>query len=135
MRPKASAINLYKLPVFCSFLLLSVTIPEAKTYAGRVVDSETKTGLSGVLVTLLNSSGKTTTDQNGQFSISAEVSVMSSRFRHNEYNRLEWKNSVQAFSLRNAPQVQSLCLFNLKGELLFFKERAPGTDKISWFQK
>ncbi len=121
-------MNMYKFPLFCSFLLLAITSIEARTYSGRVVDSETETGLPGVSVTLLQLNKKTTTDQNGQFSA---VSVKSNRSRLHESNLIRWQSAANAFDLKSAPSATSILLYNIKGERLLFKERMPGTDKIS----
>lgn len=124
-------MNWYKLSLFYLFTLFTITTIEAKTYTGRVINSETEAGLAGVSITLLNSDEKATTDQDGQFSISAELSVKSNHFRLKEYNLLHWQSASHLFDLRSAPLVRSIAIYNLKGERLFFKERAPGIDKIT----
>ncbi len=129
IRKELSAMN--KFHPFCFVLLLGITAIQAKTYAGRVIDGETEAGLAGVSVSLLHSPEKATTDQNGQFSLSAEVSVRPPSGRCGEYNVVQWLSAANAFTLSGAPQVQSIGLFNLKGERLFFREKTPGNDKIS----
>jgi hypothetical protein len=115
----------------CFLLLLATASIHAKTYAGRVVNDETGIGLAGVSVTLLHSAGKAISDSNGQFSLSGEVGIKSGRTGRTGFNLVKWHEAAHRIDLTLAPQVQSIALFNLKGERLFFKERAAGATGLS----
>ncbi len=126
-----SAMNVPIIIPFCCFLFLANTPIEAKTYSGLVVDKETEARVAGVSVTLSNSGGKATTDQNGQFSISSEIIVKEHCFWSRGSDIVHWNNTAHAVDLTSAPLVTSIALYDLKGKRLLFKERAAGATTIA----
>jgi len=124
---KSSANNF---SLLCIILLFAIGSIEAKTYSGRVVDSETQTGVEGVSVIMQNSDVKEITDENGDFSFSAEISVKPARPDFKKHNLIKWNATAHAFDLKSAPQVKSVAIYNLKGEQLFFKDCVPGIEMV-----
>jgi hypothetical protein len=120
-----------KAVVFCCILHLTIIAVHAETYKGRVVDAESESPLAGVQVSLLNSSIRTTTDSLGRFSISADLAVKYNRIVLGGRNTLRWLDAVGAFDVGSAPEVESITLYNLKGERLFHSRRAPGANRLS----
>jgi hypothetical protein len=123
-------MNTHKYSLLCVFLIITSAIGQTKTYSGRVVHSETGTAIAGVQVSLLNSSGKATTDTNGAFSFSAEVSIKYHPKVRPERAAIHWHNTLHAFNLRSAPRITSLAIFNIQGERLFYTKRTAGTNLI-----
>jgi hypothetical protein len=117
---------------FCIVVLLVATALLAKTipFSGRVIDSETETGLPGVSISLLKSKVKAITDQNGQFSLSADASLAGGRIECLQRDLLMLRRNARVLDLKSAPRVTSVGIYNLKGERLFFKEKRPESDML-----
>lgn len=121
-------MNLHKYWPICTLLLFCIV--QAKTFNGRVVNSETEIGLAGVSVTLLNSNIKTTTDKDGLFSLTGQVSVNFDQHRLTKPIFVQWNSVSKSFDLSAAPQVKSISLYNLSGSRLFHKEKVIQTSII-----
>jgi hypothetical protein len=116
--------------LFCTIPLFVVTAITARTFTGRVVDSETAKGLPGVSITLRNYNANTTTDQDGKFSFAADVSVIDNHFRHTENNTLKWQNENGVLALTLAPEVTTVSIYTLRGDCLLFRKRSQGSDAL-----
>lgn len=115
---------------YCIFLLFSVTSINAKTFSGRVVDSETGTGLVNVSIKIDNSVLLATTDQNGQFSFSSELSSRAGGFQRGNREQLKWCGKNHLLDLKSVHGLTSVSLYNLKGVRLFYKEVTPGLNLL-----
>jgi len=116
-----------KLCIF-PFVIITSLVAKTATFSGRVVDSETGTGIAAVSIKLPALNANATTDQDGQFSFSAELSVDGSRFRRGTRGQVKWRGAERLFDLKSAPWVASVTLFNVKGEQILYKKRPPGTN-------
>jgi spore coat protein CotH len=116
-------MNRSQISLLCSLLLLTFANIEAIQYAGRVVNDESGDPVPGVSVTLLHSTGKTTTDEEGKFSFSAVVPVKQGLFIRGNSNVFHWRSTSQMFDLQSAPNVKRLSVFNMQGEQLCNFER------------
>lgn len=117
-------------PLFCMITFLVVNASAAKTFTGKVVDSETGAGIANVAIALQNSTEKSTTDQSGAFTYTTVLSADAGRLRHRAMDRLTWNGTTHTLDVSLAPELTSVALYTLKGVRIYFGTRTAGTTLL-----
>ncbi len=115
--------------IVCVFLFLSVAV-SAKNYSGKVVDSETGKGLSGVSVMFVGSGSAAATDENGEFTIDDNTAVFPGKVRSLTESVTVTAGSFGRLYLKLTPDLATVGFYNLKGERLFLAENRKASSGI-----